>query len=161
MTLFDFTPSSDISDWVTVDDTVMGGRSDGRFRLNEAGHGEYAGYVSLENNGGFSSLRYRMPTIRVEGYTRVQLRLKGDGNRYQFRTKTSDYDRHSYVGYFETSGDWEVVELELHALQPQFRGRVLRIPDYPAEVLSEIAILIGNKKAQEFKLELDWVKLVK
>lgn len=159
MTLFDFTPASDISRWVTVDDTVMGGRSDGRFRLNDAGHGEYSGYVSLENNGGFSSLRYRMPTIRVEGSTKAILRLKGDGNRYQFRTKTSDYDRHSYVGYFETSGEWETIEINLKDLVPQFRGRKLRMPDYPAEMLSEVAILIGNKKAQEFTLELDWLRL--
>jgi len=70
MTLFDFTPESDISNWVTVDDTVMGGRSDGHFRINDEGHGEYGGHVSLENNGGFSSLRYRMPTIRIEGLTK-------------------------------------------------------------------------------------------
>lgn len=159
MTLFDFTPSSDVSDWVTVDDTVMGGRSDGNFQLNDAGHGEYTGYVSLENYGGFSSLRYRMPTIRIAGYTKALLRIKGDGNRYQFRTKTSDYDRHSYVGYFETTGDWETIEIELKDLVPQFRGRRLRMPDYPAEMLSEVAILIGNKKEQEFMLELDWIRL--
>jgi len=67
MTIFDFTPDSDISDWRTVDDTVMGGVSDGNFKLNEEGHGLYSGSVSLDNNGGFSSLRYRMPSIRIEG----------------------------------------------------------------------------------------------
>lgn len=159
MTLFDFTPKSDISDWRTVDDTVMGGRSDGHFRLNENGHGEYSGRVSLENNGGFSSLRYRMPTIRIEGKMKVRIRLRGGGERYQFRTKTSDYDRHSYVTYFETSGEWEEIVLELKTMAPQFRGRSLDMENYPAEMLSEIAILIGNKKEQEFKLELDWLRL--
>lgn len=159
MTLFDFTSKSDVSDWRTVDDTVMGGRSDGYFRLNEEGHGEYSGRVSLENNGGFSSLRYRMPTIRIEGKTKIRIRLRGDGERYQFRTKTSDYDRHSYVTYFETSGEWEEIELELKTMEPQFRGRSLNMEDYPAEMLSEVAILIGNKKEQEFKLELDWLRL--
>ncbi len=159
MTLFDFTPDADISDWVTVDDTVMGGRSAGRFQLNAAGHGEYSGNVSLENNGGFSSLRYRMPTIRVEGFTKATLRLKGDGKRYQFRTKSSAGDRHSYVGYFTTTGDWETVEILLKELQPQFRGRKLDLPDYPAVTLAEVAILIGNKKEQAFRLELDWIKL--
>ncbi len=159
MTIFDFTPTSDISNWRTVDDTVMGGRSDGHFRLNEDGHGEYSGRVSLENNGGFSSLRYRMPTIRIEGKTKVRLRLRGDGKRYQFRVKTSDYDRHSYVTYFETSGEWQEVELELKTMKPQFRGRSLNMDNYPAEMVSELAILIGNKKEQTFKLELDWLRL--
>jgi hypothetical protein len=159
MTLFDFTPESDIRNWVTVDDTVMGGRSDGHFRLNEEGHGEYSGHVSLENNGGFSSLRFRMPTIRIEGAEKIVLRVRGDGKRYQFRTKTSDYDRHSYVAYFDTSGEWEEIGLELKEMKPQFRGRVLNMDDYPAELLSEIAILIGNKEEQDFMLELDWVRL--
>lgn len=159
MTLFDFTTESDISDWTTVDDTVMGGRSDGRFRLNAAGHGEYTGHVSLENNGGFSSLRYRMPTIRIQGLTKAVLRVKGDGKRYQFRTKTSDYDRHSYVTHFETTGDWQEITLDLITMKPQFRGRSLDLPDYPAEMLSEVAILIGNKEEQDFRLVLDWIRL--
>jgi hypothetical protein len=159
MTLFDFTPDSDIRNWRTVDDTVMGGRSDGNFRLNEAGHGEYTGYVSLKNNGGFSSLRYRMPTVRIEGLTKVKLRVKGDGSRYQFRTKTSDYDRYSYVTYFDTTGEWQEITLDLKTMKPQFRGRMLDLPDYPAEMLSEVAILIGNKEEQDFRLEFDWIRL--
>ncbi|MBC6995758.1 CIA30 family protein [Neolewinella lacunae] len=159
MTLFNFTPEADVSDWVTVDDTVMGGRSAGYFRLNAAGHGEYTGHVSLENNGGFSSLRYRMPTIRIEGHTKAVLRVKGDGKRYQFRAKTSDNDRHSYVTYFETTGEWEEIILDLSTMKPQFRGRSLDLPDYPAELLSEVAILIGNKEEQDFRLELDWIRL--
>ena len=159
MTLFDFTPDSDLSDWRTVDDTVMGGVSDGHFRLNEAGHGEYAGHVSTRNNGGFSSLRYRMPTVRIEGLTKAVLRLRGDGKSYQFRTKTSDSDRHSYVAVLQTSGEWEEVEIDLRAMKPQFRGRRLDLADYPAELLSEVAILIGNKREEDFKLELDWIEL--
>ena len=31
--------------------------------------------------------------------------------------------------------------------------------DYPAEMLSEIAILIGNKREEDFALELDWIEL--
>lgn len=159
MILFDFTTTADISAWRTVDDTVMGGRSDGRFRLNEAGHGEYSGHVSLENNGGFSSLRYRMPTIKIAGMTTVILRLKGDGKRYQFRTKTSTADRHSYVTYFATTGEWQEITLDLTTMKPQFRGRALDLPDYPAEMLSEIAFLIGNKEEQDFRLVLDWIRL--
>lgn len=159
MTLFDFTPDADISNWRTVDDTVMGGVSDGNFHLSEEGHGVYSGSVSLDNNGGFSSLRYRMPSIRIEGATKAVLRLKGDGKTYQFRTKTDDYDRHSYVRTFQTSGEWEEVEIELRTMKPQWRGRRLDMADYPAEMLSELAILIGNKRAEDFRLELDWIKL--
>ena len=59
MILFDFNIKSDISNWKVVDDVVMGGRSNGNFELNKNGYGVFSGNVSLENNGGFSSLRYR------------------------------------------------------------------------------------------------------
>jgi hypothetical protein len=100
-----------------------------------------------------------MPTLRIEGLTKVKLRVKGNGTRYQFRTKTSDYDRYSYVTYFDTTGDWQEITLELKTMKPQFRGRLLDLPDYPAEMLSEIAILIGNKEEQDFQLEFDWIRL--
>jgi hypothetical protein len=44
-------------------------------------------------------------------------------------------------------------------MKPQFRGRLLDLPNYPVEMLSEIAILIGNKEEQDFRLEFDWIRL--
>lgn len=159
MTIFDFNKNSDLSNWRVVDDVVMGGRSDGAFTLNEAGHAVFHGEVSLENNGGFSSVRYRFPQKDVSDYEKVVLRLKGDKKQYQFRVKSDDKDSHSYVYAFETTGDWETIEIPLSEMQPQFRGRRLNMPNYPNEVMKEIAFLIGNKKAQDFKLILDSIVL--
>ncbi|MEM9529168.1 MAG: CIA30 family protein, partial [Bacteroidota bacterium] len=150
MTLFDFTPDGNIEDWRVVDDGVMGGLSQGRFSLSEEGHGYYRGYVSLANNGGFSSLRYRMPTIKVEGFTNMKIRLKGDGKRYQLRLKSDAWDRHSYKGEFVTTGEWEEVSIPLAELSPTFRGRSLNMANYPVETLTEVALLIGNKEEEDF-----------
>lgn len=160
MTLFDFTTEADISRWRIQDDRVMGGRSNGNFMVTEAGHGRYFGYVSLENNGGFSSVRYYMPApIDVSDNTTIKLRLKGDGNRYQLRLKSERGQYQSYIQYFDTSGEWETIELNLADHYPSFRGRKLNIPNFPVEELAEIGILIGNKEEQEFELLIDWVKL--
>lgn len=159
MTLFDFDKSSDLSSWMIVDDVVMGGRSNGQFVINEDGNGLFSGYVSLENYGGFSSVRYYSPLVKVEGYTHAVLRLKGDGKPYQFRIKSNAYDRYSYVYEFATSGEWETIEIPLSEMEPRFRGRMLNLPNYPAETLEEVAILIGNKKNESFQLELDYIQL--
>lgn len=119
----------------------------------------YQGYVSLENNGGFSSLRCRFQPFAMNEYGTVKVRLKGDSKRYQFRVKSSFYERHSYIGYFETSGEWETIDIPLADLYPAFRGRRLRMDNYPGEQLAEIAFLIGNKKEEDFRLELDWIRL--
>lgn len=66
--IFDFNKESDISDWKIVNDAVMGGRSSSKFYLNEEGNGVFKGKFSLENNGGFSSLRHRFKQKNIEGY---------------------------------------------------------------------------------------------
>lgn len=159
MLLFDFSKDSDLANWAVVDDVVMGGRSDGRFEINESGHAVFQGKVSLENNGGFSSVRYRFSQKNIAGYTKILLRLKGDGKRYQFRVKSDRYNRHSYIYDFETTKEWQTIEVPLHKMIPSFRGRILDIPNYQGKVLEEIAFLIGNKKAESFKLEIDKISL--
>ena len=155
MVLFDFNKESDLSNWMVVDDVVMGGRSNGDFNINEAGHGVFQGKVSLENNGGFSSVRYNFNQKNVEGLSKMVIRLKGDGKAYQFRVKSSRYDRHSYIYTFQTTGEWEEIEVPLSEMKPGFRGMQLSIPNFPGKVMEEIAFLISNKKAETFILEID------
>lgn len=160
--LFDFSPEFDLSTWQVVDDVVMGGRSDGHFALSAEGHALYTGKVSLENNGGFSSVRSRFGPLDASSYSSFQFRVKGDGKRYQFRVKTSGNDYHSYVSYFQTSAgdEWQTITIPFAAMKPQFRGRSLDLPNYPGQAMSEIAFLIGNKEAETFRLEIDWIGLV-
>lgn len=79
--IFDFNSNSDISAWRVVDDVVMGGESEGNFKLNENGNGVYFGEVSLENNGGFSSLRFRFNKKEISNYSKIILKIKGDGKK--------------------------------------------------------------------------------
>lgn len=159
--LADFSNDYNPNSWLVVDDVVMGGRSNGTFRINKDGHGVFKGNVSLENNGGFSSVRHRFNTLDVSSYKKVVIKLKGDGNRYQFRLKSSLSDYHSYISYFETNKKWQTIEINLNDMYPTFRGRRLRRMNFPGDEIAEIAFLIGNKKAQEFELIIDNIQLVK
>ncbi|MFK8102369.1 MAG: CIA30 family protein [Saprospiraceae bacterium] len=160
MLIFDCNSESDLSNWYILDDVVMGGRSSGEFFINDDGHGVFQGTVSLENNGGFSSVRYQPPsTLDISKHQKVVIRLRGDGKSYQFRTKSDVNERFSYITTIKTSGEWEDIEVNLKDMYPSFRGRKLDMPNFPAEQLSEIAFLIGNKKAEGFKLEIDEISL--
>ncbi|WP_296347392.1 CIA30 family protein [Winogradskyella sp.] len=159
MTLFQFNTDSSIENWRILDDVVMGGRSDGHFKINSDGHGEYTGNVSLENNGGFSSLRYYFDTLNSSEYTKFKLRIKGDGKTYQFRVKDSQYNRYSYIYTFETTEDWQTVEIEFEKMYASFRGYRLDIPNFKGDQMAEIAFLIGNKKKESFKLIIDSITL--
>jgi hypothetical protein len=129
------------------------------FKLNAAGNGLYFGKVSLENNGGFSILRYRFLEINVLKYSKVILRLKGDGKKYQFRIKDNHKNYYTYVKSFNTSIDWELIKINLADMYPAFRGRKLNMSNFSSDVIEEIAILVGNKKEENFQLEIDEIYL--
>ncbi len=158
-TIVDFQKNSNPENWTIVDDVVMGGRSSGNFDISDEGYGVFQGTVSLENNGGFSSLRHRFNEISTTPFTKIVLRVKGDGKTFQFRIKANSRDYYSYNSYFNTSSDWENIEISLNEMYPAFRGRSLDIPNFLGGSIEEVAFLIGNKKAESFKLEIDTIVL--
>ena len=46
-----------------------------------------SGNISLENNGGFSSVRHSFRKKVVSEFEQIVLKVKGDGKTYQFRIK--------------------------------------------------------------------------
>ncbi len=157
--IFDFNKNSDIGSWYIVDDVVMGGRSSGSFKLNTEGNGTFEGDVSLENNGGFSSVHYKFDRMDIENYTSINLKLKGDGKQYQFRIKSNSADRYSYIIPFSTTGEMEEIEIPLKDMYPSFRGRKLDQPNFAHDHIEEIIFLIGNKRNESFKLLIDRIVL--
>lgn len=157
--LYDFSSDTSMDDWEVEDDVVMGGRSDGHLALSEEGHGVFHGVVSLENNGGFSSVQRYFEPIDVSAYSTAVLRVKGDGKRYQFRVMSHIDERASYIHHFETSGEWETVEIPLADMVPMHHGDRLDQPNYPGEQLAHIRFLIGNGEAETFRLEIDRIAL--
>ncbi len=158
--LFDFEKDSPKRAWQVEDDRVTGGISQGQFEITDDGHGRFYGYVTTENNGGFSSIQRRMEKVSLGDATVVKIRVKGDGKRYQFRIKEDLDTYYSYQQYFETSGEWEVVELPLDQFSAGWRGRKVDVPNFNHDSIEYMRFLIGNKKKQEFSLLIDkiWVE---
>lgn len=159
MVIFKFDSSSDVSNWTVVDDVVMGGRSSGHFQLNADGFGEFTGDVSLENNGGFSSVRYRMKKMEINNHQTIVLKLKGDNKNYQFRLRANSSDYFSYVTTFSTNGEWQEISIPLNSMYPSFRGRKLNRPNFDANEIVEAAFLIANKKNESFRLLIEEIRL--
>jgi NADH dehydrogenase [ubiquinone] 1 alpha subcomplex assembly factor 1 len=157
--IYDFDKNSASKDWRIIDDVVMGGQSNGRFSIDSDGNGVFEGTVSLENNGGFSSVRYQFNKAATTKNSKVLIRLKGDGKEYQFRIKDKYNNYFSYITTFKTSGEWQTIEIKLANLYPSFRGQKLDFPNYEAPSFEEIVFLIGNGKNESFKLMLDKIEL--
>ena len=159
ITIFDFKVDSNIKSWKIVDDDVMGGRSSSNFMLNADGFGVFWGNISLANNGGFSSLRHEFKPIKLKEDTKIRVKLKGDGKKYQIRIKNNSRNRYSYINTFSTSGEWQEIEIPLKEMYPSFRGSKLDKPNFSHDYIEEIVFLIGNKKNESFKLFIDKIEL--
>jgi len=157
--LFDFNTKSNIDNWRVVDDGVMGGISSSKFFVDALGNGVFEGGVSLENNGGFCSVQYYPTAVSLTQQKVFSIRLKGDGKKYQFRVKSKRSNYYSYIYEFQTTRNWETIEIPITALHASFRGRTVDIPNYDGESLEEIAFLIGNKKNENFQLMIDKIEV--
>lgn len=160
MKLIDFTQSIHSDQWEIVNDAVMGGCSDGQFSSPGRQSAVFQGTVSLENNGGFTLVRRRFDPLDVSQFGEIKIRLRGDGKRYQFRVKSDAEEKHAYIQYFDTTGDWQTVILDLADQYPTYKGRRLDLPNYSGQVLSEVGFLIGNGNEVAFRLELKSIDLV-
>ena len=157
--LFNFDTNTKASSWQIVDDGVMGGLSKGDFHISADGHGVFSGRISLENNGGFSSVRHFIQSKTFKHTGKLVLKVKGDGKGYQIRIKDSVYNNFSYVATFKTSGEWEEVEILLKDMQPTFRGQTLNQPNFSGNSIEEVMFLIANKKNESFKLLIDKISV--
>jgi hypothetical protein len=155
--IYDFSKKDNTETWQIVNDGVMGGLSKSSINLTKEGHAIFSGHVSLANNGGFASVRHLTNTELKSDNKKIILKLKGDGNAYQFRLKATQNQRQSYVHEFQTNGEWQIIELNIDEFSPQFRGRKLEIPNFNFSKIEEVRFLIGNKREQDFKLLIDYV----
>ena len=157
-TLFQFSQNADLRGWKV--ESGDGGRFTGRLFINEAGNAIFSGDLSLENKGGFSSVKYSFPLVRVSACQAIVLGLKGDGKRYQLRVESTPKGPHAYAADFETSGDWQTIEIPFADLHAIHHGDWLDLPGYPGKTMSGIQLLISTGKAESFQLEMDriWLK---
>ncbi|NEO16849.1 MULTISPECIES: CIA30 family protein [unclassified Moorena] len=129
--LFDFqNPSDDLQEtWGAVDDVVMGGVSESSIRLIDKA-ALFTGNVSTANSGGFVSVRTRnLPTpLNLAEYEGLELRVKGDGQRYKFILRNeSKWDGIAYCYSFDTQKDqWMNVSIPFADLIPVFRAKTLK-----------------------------------
>lgn len=158
--LFNFENADAAKQWQTVNDGVMGGRSDGRFKITDSTM-QFFGTLSLENNGGFASVRTRPAKLALKKGDTLVARVRGDGRKYNFNLYVPrPLTAFSYRADFETRKDeWIDLELPLEEFEATSFGRVVQNQPLDPTQVTGLGILLGDKKAGPFKLDVDWIKV--
>jgi monofunctional biosynthetic peptidoglycan transglycosylase len=150
--------------WRIINDGVMGGLSQSQFEMDDDGIFHFRGEVRLENNGGFASVRSFPHDFQLNSnISAFLIRVKGDGQKYQFRFRTNDrWDGVSYTQTFDTLRDqWMTVWLPVEKFRPQFRGNLVpQAPPLDPSLIEQAGILIADKQTGEFHLQVEWVRYI-
>jgi NADH dehydrogenase [ubiquinone] 1 alpha subcomplex assembly factor 1 len=160
--LLDFARPESADRWQAVNDGVMGGISDGRFKVTTDKTLEFFGTLSLENNGGFASVRTKPAALGIQAGDALVVRVKGDGREYMLNIYTkSRRMAFSYRAPLPTVKDeWREVEIPLADLIPTaFGRRVQGMGPVEADQINGLGFMLSDKQAGPFTMQVEWVKL--
>ncbi len=159
--VLDFSSPRAVEDWRVVNDGVMGGISTSRIRETLGGTAVFEGHLSLENNGGFASVRTGLNDLDLSEYEGIAIRARGDGRTYQVRLRTNRrFDGVTYRALLVTRPDqWTIVRVPFSDFEPTYRGRILRgVEPLDTARLQQLALMVADKKDGPFRIEIEWVK---
>ncbi len=148
--------------WFSVNDTVMGGQSSSMV-VNERDYQCFTGEVSLENNGGFASVRHAI-NLSQHAVDTVEIRVLGDGKNYQLRFRQNGYmDGVAYARSFETTpGSWQTLQFHQSEFDPVWRGRKLsQQPPLSLQSSEQVSLMISDKQSGPFKLCIEYIHFSK
>lgn len=141
--------------WVSVNDSVMGGISTSSMIYTDQGL-RFSGNVSLENNGGFASVR-RLISLNLPVDHHLILSVAGDGNTYQLRFRTErGFDGVAYSASFATQANITTQHVfTLDDFKPVWRGR--SVPNRPKltwQDVIQMGFMLSDKQSGEFVLDI-------
>ena len=161
-TLFDFAEPASVAGWSNVDDTVMGGVSASSASW-ENGALVFAGEVSLENNGGFTSVvSPTVPGLAAAGTPpgglpagSILLTGTGDGRTYTLQLRSGEGARRQWTQPFTMPETADTIELPVGGfIATDFMLDPVAPAPVDLAVVDAVAIYLVDGQAGPFRLEV-------
>lgn len=152
--------SEKTNSWSVINDGVMGGRSFGKVNY-ETNSMRFTGNISLDNNGGFSSLKSPFGNFDLSAHKRVEIRYRSSEIPMAL---TMEVSRAWYETYYRsalpsTKGEWKTLELPLNEFQGQSVGRKTgtRLSKNELEQTIRLGFINEAKGPGNFDFEVDYL----
>jgi hypothetical protein len=161
--LIDFGADGEES-WYAVNDTVMGGVSNGDVTFDDNSM-VFEGAVSTDNNGGFASVRSPQDETDLSMYSRVLIRMKSEGQPFSMVIADSPLwyaDQFKY-DIESPNEDWNTIEILFEDFEeytimtgyPEPTGAVMTSED--AEEIIHIELMSKQFEDGDFRIEVDYI----
>ena len=157
----DFGSNSDgDAGWYIVNDGVMGGRSIGKGEIKEQSI-LFEGVISLENNGGFASIRSQYGRLDLSNYEHLVIRYRSSGEPCKIMLESSSQFWQPYFAQRLEATDqkWRTARFNLKEFK-QYRLTELTGATANQDDLKNIirvGIMTDSKKASAFSIEIDYI----
>ncbi len=160
---FDFGEGKE-STWYSVNDGVMGGRSEGSVSYLED-RLAFKGNISFENNGGFASVRSDYSSLDLSGWSRVVIRYRCSGQSMNFGL---EYYSQWYLPKYkvilpETNMEWKEITYNLNDFKEYKIGKPTGelIDESKLSRIIRFGFMTNDKKEGPFVAEIDFVEFRK
>lgn len=153
--LFDFADAASATGWATQNDTVMGGVSQSTSTWQN-GQLVFQGTLSLENNGGFTSLVSPIDNElgqRSAGASAIVVDALGDGKTYVLQLRGNDETR--FIQRFATVAGTQqkyVLPIDKFEAVTSFLQPVANAAPIELANIRQMAVYLLDKQAGEFEL---------
>ena len=153
--------NSTAQSWFVVNDGVMGGVSSGKTTATDSSI-IWRGYISFENNGGFSAFRSQLGNYDLSTFSEVRIKYRSAG-------QALDFALYPYRAYYmpnykvhlgDTEGVWQEKSFRLDEFEKYVLGRS-KNDNIDSESLSNIirlGFINGGKKEGGFEFEIDYIE---
>jgi hypothetical protein len=151
------------STWSALNDGVMGGRSSGKVTYSTDAL-QFSGNVSLENNGGFASVRSTYGRYDLSSYQLIKVTYRSAG---QSLGMVMENDPRWFLPNYkailpETNGEWQSITIEIGSFKEFRIGRPTgnSLPDAQRAKIIRIGFITNDKKEGPFSAEIDQIEFI-
>jgi monofunctional biosynthetic peptidoglycan transglycosylase len=138
----------------------MGGISEGGARVTGDDILQFSGNLSLENRGGFASIRSEAKELGLQDGGALVVRVRGDGRQYYLNLHVPT--RHmafSYRAPIDTvANQWQEIRIPLSEFYGTSFGKRVPNAELDPAAVNSLGFLLADKQAGLFNLDIDWIK---
>lgn len=159
------TLSEKCQDWVLLSDNIMGGVTKSKLEYTENSL-VLSGTISLDNYGGFSSVKTRFKNYDLSEYKGLKIRCKSSGQSFAFTLEDSqNWTLPNYKGNFSNTkeNEWEWITLFFKDFKEYQIGEPTG-NEWPTSNLKNIVrlgIITTEKKEGPFVIEIDRIEFIR